>query len=131
MNDIEFIKAFESGEFSPAEFNHRAHIRLAWAYLDRFDEETAISKTCNAIKNFDGLHGDGTKYHKTLTVASVKVVHHFRQKSNASTFDGFVTEHPRLISSFKDLLLQHYGETVFISPKSKTTYIEPDLLPFT
>nr|WP_321412961.1 hypothetical protein [uncultured Allomuricauda sp.] len=130
MNDVEFIKAFESGTLPATEFNHKAHIRLAWAYLDSFDEEIAIHKTCNAIKSFDILHGDGTKYHTTLTVAAVKVVHHFRQKSNASTFDGFVAEYPLLVSSFKDLLFQHYGERVLANSKAKTTYLEPDLMPF-
>jgi len=131
MNDTDFIKAFETGEFPPNQFNHKAHIKLAWIYLDLFDEETTISKTCEAIKNFDRLHGDGTKFHTTLTVAAVKVVHHFRQKSSTTTFDGFVTEYPRLITSFKELLFQHYGESVLTDLKAKTSYLEPDLLPFT
>tara|TARA_B100000949_G_scaffold39525_1_gene33486 strand:- start:9948 stop:10343 length:396 start_codon:yes stop_codon:yes gene_type:complete len=131
MNDADFIKAFESGKFPPEAFDHKAHIKLAWIYLNFFDEVTAISKTCVAIKNFDKLHGDGTKYHTTLTVAAVKVVHHFRQKSNAATFDEFVAEYPRLITSFKELLLQHYDNKVIADPKAKTTYLEPDLLPFT
>nr|WP_297788004.1 hypothetical protein [uncultured Allomuricauda sp.] len=130
MNDVDFIHAFETGKFPPEQFNHKAHIKLAWVYLDRFDEETAISKTCVAIKNFDQLHGDGTKFHTTLTIAAVKVVHHFRQKSKATTFDGFVAEHPRLITSFKELLSQHYRKNALADPKAKTAYLEPDLLPF-
>lgn len=131
MNDVDFLQAFESGKFPPEQFNHRAHIQLAWVYLNSFDEETAILRTCGAIKNFDKLHGDGTKYHTTLTVAAVKVVHHFRQKSKTTTFDDFVAENPRLIVSFKELLLQHYGERLMAHPKGKTAYLEPDLLPFT
>ncbi len=130
MNDADFIKAFENGEFPLEQFNHKAHIKLAWIYLDQFGEEIAIAKTCKAIKNFDRLHGDGTKYHTTLTVAAVKVVHHFKQKSNATHFEEFITEFPRLITSFKELLFQHYGKDVIADPKAKTTYLEPDLLPF-
>lgn len=130
MKDADFIKAFEAGTYPPEAFNHKAHIKLAWVYLNLFDEETAISKTCAAIKNFDQLHGDGTKYHTTLTVAALKVVHHFRQKSNAATFDEFVVEYPRLITSFKELLLQHYDTKVIADPKAKTTYLEPNLIPF-
>ncbi|MBO0330010.1 hypothetical protein [[Muricauda] lutisoli] len=130
MNNADFIRAFEKGKFPPQQFNHKAHIKLAWIYLEMFDEQTAISKTCEAIKNFDRIHGNGTKYHTTLTVAAVKVVHHFRQKSNAATFDEFVAENPRLITSFKELLFQHYGKSVLADPKAKTAYLEPDLLPF-
>ncbi|MEC3964681.1 hypothetical protein [Flagellimonas halotolerans] len=130
MNDADFIKAFENGQFPPEQFNHKAHIKLAWIYLNLFDEETAIVKTCKAIKNFDRLHGDGTKYHTTLTVAAVKVVRHFKQKSSATNFEEFIVEFPRLITSFKELLFQHYGKDVIADPKAKTTYLEPDLLPF-
>ena len=59
-------------------------------------------------------------------MAAVKVGHHFRQKSNAATFDEFVAEYPRLITSFKELLLQHYdnkvsifNDTSFVDPNSK------------
>ncbi|WP_421802821.1 hypothetical protein [Flagellimonas sp.] len=131
MNNADFAAAFESGAFPPQEFNHEAHIKLAWIYLGLFDEKTAISKTCEAIKNYDQLHGDGTKYHVTLTVASVKMVHHFRQKSNATTFEKFVAEYPKLVTSFKELLFQHYDKSVLTDPKAKTAYLQPDLLPFT
>lgn len=131
MDNADFVAAFESGEFPPQEFNHEAHIKLAWIYLGLFDEKTAISKTCETIKNFDMLHGDGTKYHTTLTVAAVKVVHHFRQKSNATTFENFVAEYPKLVTSFKELLFQHYDKGVLTDPKAKTAYLQPDLLPFT
>lgn len=131
MENADFIQAFETGKFPPEQFNHTAHIKLAWIYLEQFREETAIAKTCEAIKNFDRLHGDGTKYHTTLTVAAVKAVHHFRQKSTATTFEEFIVEFPKLITSFKELLSLHYGEEVISDPKAKTTYLEPDLLPFT
>jgi len=131
MNDTDFIEAFETGKFPPEQFNHKAHIKLAWIYLDLFDEETATLKTCEAIKNFDKLHGDGTKFHTTLTVAAVKAVHHFRRKSIATTFEEFIVKFPKLIASFKELLSLHYGKDVITDPKAKTTYLEPDLLPFT
>nr|WP_288935398.1 hypothetical protein [uncultured Allomuricauda sp.] len=129
--DKEFIHAFESRGFPPNLFTHEAHLRLAWIYLIQYDESLAIDKTCQGIQNFDQFHGDGTKYHVTLTVASVKVVHHFRQKSTATTFEEFIIEYPRLITSFKELLSLHYGEEVISDPKAKTIYLEPDLLPFT
>ena len=129
--DKEFIYAFESKGFPPNLFTHEAHLRLAWIYLIQYDEPLAIDKTCQGIQNFDQFHSDGTKYHVTLTVASVKVVHHFRQKSNATTFENFVAEYPKLVTSFKELLFQHYDKGVLTDPKAKTAYLQPDLLPFT
>ncbi len=130
MDDSEFIKAFESGTLNPQLFDHEAHIKLAWVYLNRYGEKEAIAKTCEGIRNFDRLHGDGTKYHATLTIAAVKAVHHFKRKSKATTFEGFIKEFPRLKTSFKSLLGQHYGIDIISDKKAKTEFVEPDLLPF-
>lgn len=130
MNNSEFIQAFESGTLNPQLFDHEAHIKLAWIYLKMYGEEEAIAKTCKGIRNFDLLHGDGTKYHTTLTVASVKAVHHFMQKSKSTNFEDFIVKFPRLKTSFKELLDQHYGEDIVNNKKAKVQFVEPDLLPF-
>lgn len=130
MNDLEFLNAFESGSFPPSLFDHQAHLRLAWGYLKRYGEQRAIEKVCQGIQAFDKLHGDGSKFHKTLTVASVKVVHHFMQKSSSAHFSDCIQEFPRLKSSFKELLDQHYGFDLLADQKAKKEYIAPDLLPF-
>jgi len=130
MTDQEFVHLFETGKLSPSLFTHEAHLRLAYIYLKNFGEKTAINKCCEGIRQFDRLHGDGTKFHKTLTVASVKAVRHFMQKSRSTTFDGMIAEFPRLKTSFKQLLNQHYAFDLLKNPEAKTEYVAPDLIPF-
>lgn len=130
VSDEQFINDMEEGGFPPNLFTHEAHIRLAWLYLNQFEEKLAIEKTCQTIKNFDQLHGDGTKFHVTLTVASVKVVHHFIKKSKATSFIGFINENARLNKVFESLVKQHYGTNPLHIKNAKTEYIAPDLLPF-
>ncbi len=130
VSDEQFIKDMEQGGFPPNLFTHEAHIRLAWLYLNQFDEEMAIEKTCQTIQNFDQLHGDGTKFHLTLTVASVKVVHHFKKKSNATSFIGFINENPRLNNAFKSSILKQYGTNPLNLENAKAKFIAPDQLPF-
>ncbi|KAB5491640.1 MULTISPECIES: hypothetical protein [Flagellimonas] len=130
MNDLEFLNAFESGNFPPSLFDHGAHLRLAWINLKQYGEEKAIENVCQSIRNFDALHGDGSKFHTTLTVASIKTVNHFMQKSKSHQFADFIREFPRLKTSFKELLNQHYGFDLFFDPKAKNEYVAPDLLPF-
>ncbi|GLU45060.1 hypothetical protein [Allomuricauda sp. NBRC 101325] len=130
VSDEQFINDMEQGGFPPNLFSHEAHIRLAWLYLNQFDEKLAIKKTCQTIQNFDKLNGNGTKYHLTLTVASVKVVQYFMKKSKATTFIEFINENPRLNDSFTSLVQQHYGTDPLKIEKTKTEYIAPDLLPF-
>ena len=40
-SDREFRTAFEAGAYAPADFSHRAHIRLAYVYLAEHDVERA------------------------------------------------------------------------------------------
>ncbi|SDQ78300.1 hypothetical protein [Flagellimonas zhangzhouensis] len=130
VSNEQFINDMEKGGFPPNLFTHEAHIRLAWLYLNQFDEKVAIEKTCHTIQNFNQLHGDGTKFHLTLTVASVKVVQHFKKKSKATTFIEFINENPRLIQAFQSLVLKHYGSNPLTIENAKTEYVAPGLLPF-
>ncbi|MDC6363462.1 MULTISPECIES: hypothetical protein [Flavobacteriaceae] len=130
FSDIEFIEAFEKAVLNPKLFNHEAHLRLAWIYLQSFGEQKAIEKTCSGIKHFDIVCGNGDKFHTTITVASVKMVHHFIKKSKSASYFDFIEEFPQLKVAFKEILGQHYSPEVFISKKAKVDYIAPDVLPF-
>jgi hypothetical protein len=130
LSDSEFVESFENGSLNPRLFNHEAHLRLAWIYIQNHGEQRAIEKSCSGIKHFDFIHGKGDKFHTTITVAAVKVVHHFIKKSESRSFADFIEEFPRLKVAFKELLDQHYGFNIFSSDGAKTDYIAPDLLPF-
>lgn len=130
LTDDQFESQFRNGSLAPNLFNHEAHIRLAWIHVGRYGVEQACEHICCQIQAFDRQHGDGTKYHHTLSMAAVKAVGHFYQKSNANTFTDFINEFPRLISNFKSLVNTHYSAFVIRLPKARTQYLEPDLLPF-
>ncbi len=130
LNDAEFAQRFENCSLEPSLFNHEAHLRLAWYYIKEFGVEKAIKKTCASIKQFDLVHGKGDKFHTTVTVASVKMVYHFMQKSQNFDFQTFMHKFPRLKIAFKELLDQHYGIDIFSNEEARVRYINPDILPF-
>ena len=70
------------------------------------------------------------KYNETVTIAAVKAVYHFMQKSTSDNFKGFIVEFPRLKTNFKSILEQHYQIDLFNSELARSTFLEPDLLPF-
>ena len=77
-SDMEFRAAFEAGAYAPADFNHRAHVRLAYIYLATNDVERATTLMRNAITNYLRHHGiSPTKYHETLTQAWILAVFHY------------------------------------------------------
>lgn len=130
LDDKEFETLFEKGDLPPSLFSHEAHLRLAWLYINKYGEKEAAAKTCREIKQFDHLHGKGDKFNTTVSVAAIKMVHHFIKKSESNDFFSFIQEFPRLKTAFKELLFQHYGLDIFSNEEAKTSFIEPDLLPF-
>jgi len=74
--------------------------------------------------------GEDNKFNKTVTVAAVKAVHHFMKRTDSDNFQSLIQEFPKLKYNFKELLKMHYSFDLFLSDKAKTTFIEPDLLPF-
>jgi hypothetical protein len=111
-------------------FIHEAHLRLAWIHVRKYGLAQAEKNLCKQIAKFDKTFGDGTKFNLTVTVASAKVIDHFKQKTLSNTFTEFISEFPRLKSNFKDILAFHYGTDIFKDEKAKQSYQEPDLLPF-
>ena len=127
LSDTEFQLKFEAGSLPPALFSHEAHIRLAWLQIREYGLESAIERVCKQLINYVTMVGATDKYHATLTVAALKIVNHFLQKSRSDNFSGFIREFPVLISNFKGLLAAHYSIDIFNSPRAKKEYMEPDI----
>ncbi len=81
-DDRRFRTDFEAGAVTPATFDHRAHLRLAYAYLAENDAETALALMRNSLLVFLRHHGvAASKYHETLTRAWILAVRHFMAMS--------------------------------------------------
>ncbi len=130
LPDYQLEVQFEQGTLPSKLFTHEAHLRLAWIHITKYGITKAILNLCTQIKDYARLLGHEEKYNQTLTVASIKAVNHFIQKSVATSFQELISEFPKLKYGFKSLLETHYGFDIIGSEKAKTTYLEPDLLPF-
>ena len=130
LSDREFEIQFKNTSLDPKLFTHEAHLRLAWIHVNRYGVGQAAENISRQIARFDRKFGDGTKFHKTVTIAAVKAVAHFIDRSGSGNFKDFIREFPRLKSNFMDLLSQHYSFNVFADEKARHTFVEPDLLPF-
>ena len=127
--DLEFLTAFEAGAYAPADFNHRAHVRLAYIYLAMNDVERATTLLRAAIVNFLKHHGvTPTKYHETLTQAWILAVFHFMHRTpSALSAEDFVRQTPLLLDS--RIMLTHYSAEVLYSTRARSHFVQPDLDP--
>jgi len=130
LSDDLFAEQFKSCTLDPAIFSHEAHLRLAWIHIKRYGVETAIETICEQLIAFVDSLGARYKYNKTLTVAAIRAVNHFMNKSDAGNFYDFIQQFPRLKYNFMELISAHYQQDIYNSELAKREYLEPDLLPF-
>ena len=129
LSDREFRAAFEAGAYAPADFSHRAHVRLAYVYLADSDVDLALERMRAALVGFLSHHGiPASKYHETLTRAWILAVHHFMHRSpEASSADDFIGRNPLLLDS--KIMLTHYSTGLLFSDAARAAFVEPDLDP--
>jgi len=128
-SDRDFRAAFEAGAYAPADFSHRAHVRLAYIYLAESGEDQAFDRMRAALVSFLAHHGiPATKYHETLTRAWLLGVNHFMHRSpDASSADDFIERNPLLLDS--RIMLTHYSAELLFSDEARGSFIEPNLDP--
>src|SRR5882672_6469465 len=127
ISDREFRAAFEAGAYAPADFSHRAHIRLAYVYLAESDVDLALERYRGALLRFLAHHGiPATKYHETLTHAWLLGVNHFMHRvPESDSADDFIAGIPELLDS--KIMLTHYSAELLFSPEARAGFVEPNL----
>ena len=124
--DREFRAAFEACAIQPTEFNHEAHLRLAYVYLVEHAPAGAHERMRQSLLAFLAHHGiPPGKYHETLTKAWVLAVSHFMDRAPSSSFAEFAANSQPLLSS--KAMLTHYTAERLFSPEARASYVAPDL----
>lgn len=130
LSDTLFLEQFENCTLDPKCFDHEAHLRLVWLYINKEGCDIALIKVTQGLMAYTQSLGAADKYNHTLTVAAAKAVNHFINKSKSQKFPKFIKEFPRLKSDFMALLEMHYNRTTLLAEDAKSAYVEPDLMPF-
>lgn len=125
--DRQFRDDFEACRLAPADFDHRAHVRLAYTYLVEEDDETASRSLREALRRYLDHHGiPPSKYHETMTRAWLLAVRHFMETSSDSpSSDAFIDANPTLLDSA--IMLSHYSADLLFSEAARADFVEPDL----
>lgn len=128
--DEEFSRSVESCEFPASDFNHRAHLRLAYIYLVRHNVDDAIQVMRDTLTNLL-LHAGiepSEKYHETLTEAWILAVQHFMNRDQKSDCaDQFIDQNPEMLDS--RIMMTHYSADVLFSDEARKSFVLPDIEP--
>ncbi len=127
-SDSIFLDQVESREFPADEFDHRAHLRLAYIYLCSFDIENSISQVKQSLLgllNKAGIDPD-EKYHETLTCVWVGLLaNSMTGLEGIESFDDFIQTSSQLMDS--KLPLQYYSHGLLFSDQARKEFVQPDL----
>jgi hypothetical protein len=134
VTDDEFLDAFEACTIPyPSEWTHRAHLRVAYAYLGRHRLGEAIARMRKGLQRFNAVNrvpsGPTTGYHETLTQMWMRILQGLRTSVGPeASFDAFLERHPYLGQKLLGRLF--YTRERMGSDRAKFEYLPPDLTPF-
>ena len=125
--DRNLRRAFEACETTPEEFDHAAHVRLAYIYLCESPVDAAAASMKTSLLKFLAHLGIGeAKYHEIITRAWVMAVHYFMTKGPESdSAAAFIGAHLELLDS--KIMLTHYSAEVLFSPGARRAFIQPNI----
>ena len=126
MTDEAFARAFEAGSVTPAQFDHLAHVRVAWVYLrEAASIDEALARMRHGIRKFAAAAGVPQKYHETITVLWMRLLADVRAAGASGELADLLRAHPALAD--KDLPLEYYSRELLFSDGARAAWVEPDL----
>jgi hypothetical protein len=131
IDDGGLMAAFEKGLLQPEWWNHRAHVRVAFAYARQCDLNAALAQMRAGLLALNAAHAvpDSADrgYHETITVAFMRLIHAACRNQTFASSAEFCDRHPELMK--KDALFHYYSRERLTSPEAKAAFVEPDLAP--
>lgn len=126
MTDAEFVSRFESCTLPPADFPHRAHVRLAWLYLREAPPLEALTRFCASLQRFAASIGKSTLFHATITWAYLFLIHQRMARSPAADFEAFADANPDLLTWNPSALDAYYRVETLRSELAREVFVMPD-----
>ena len=127
MSDDEFLAAFNALTLPPAQFNHRAHMRLAWIALQRHPFEDAVERTCEGIRAYATHLGAAGKFNWTVTQALMQLMRDAGAADRALAWEAFEERARGLLGGARERLSLHYSDEALEA--GRHAFAQPDRLP--
>jgi hypothetical protein len=128
LDDATLLARFEAVAIEPARFNHRVHVRLAFAVLDREgDLALAALRFRRALRAFAAAIGAAGRYHETLTWAYLVIVQVRMHETPCVTSLELLARHPDLLDHRGGALARYYDvASTVASPVARAVFVLPD-----
>ena len=120
------VEQFEAGNVDVDRFDHEAHVRIGWLYLQRFDLAEAIGRFDRALQRLTEKVGAADKYHATITWLFLLLINE-RSRRNES-WSAFRERNNDLFENSTATLRRYYSDTRLFSSEARRHFVLPDRL---
>ena len=121
-------KAVIDGTLPADEFDHEAHIRLAWYYLVTWPYDEARERFNIDFQRLIVRVGAQQKYHKTITDALLQLISsHLQDERCREDWLYFKQDAEPLFADAYGLLQRFYSSGVLESEPARKAFKEPDV----
>lgn len=124
-----FFIRFDARDLGPDFFDHRGHLYMAWAHLERYDLQEASRRVCEGIRELAIKFEAPEKYNHTVTEALLRITDLRLQRAKQEGFDAFLEANSDLVYNAKAVLAKHYSSSRLNSNEARSSWVEPDLAP--
>ncbi len=118
---------FRTATVDPAEFDHEAHVLVAWRYLQDDELLPAIAKYSAALKTLTRKLGVESKYHETITWFYMIAVGERISESGNTDWSSFKAANEDLFARDPSLIRQFYSNAHLMSEQARRVFVLPDL----
>jgi hypothetical protein len=123
------IEDFERGDVDPEQFDHEAHIFVAWSYLQKHELQESIARFCKALRNLTKKLGVESKYHETITWFFMILI--AERKAASEDWQAFKRRNADLFAKQPSIISAYYSSERLGSLLARTQFVMPDRLPLT
>jgi len=125
--DHKFKNEIECCAIQLAEFDHRAHISLAYIYIAQYGVDLAHKRMKSSLLRLLRHNNiDTANYSETITKAWIMAVRHFMELSNhCGSSADFIRQQARMLDA--NIMLSHYSAEILFSDYARSKFVVPDI----
>lgn len=121
------IEAFERLQINPAHFDHKAHVYVAWSYLQDYDLLSSIERYRSTLKLLTRKLGVPGKYHETLTWFFMVLVAERIDRDPPGDWEAFIGRNQDLFTRAPGIASKFYSSDRLGSAAARRQFLLPDL----
>jgi hypothetical protein len=124
--DAALIDAFETCTLPKGALDHKAHVRVAWIYLQDLPLVHALERFAVSLKRYAKSVGAADLYHETITWTYLFLIRERMEQAPGLSWEEFAAANPDLFGDHRQLLRRYYREETLHSDLARRTFLMPD-----